>query len=239
MLTDHCHACLARSSGLCQALSDDELSILERYRTQLHSYAKGDHIYHEGDHLEEMFSLTRGWVTLYHVQPDGERQIVEVLLPGAFFGFQPNLQGATTHSASCLTDAEVCGFSRVRMIELFREHPNVALRAFRMCSRDRIRMHSHIADLGRSTARERIGRMLLRLHDLSALRERSSAPKYLPLRQLDISDILGLTPVHTNRVIRALREEGLIETHRGGVRIIDAERLAEAVDAPDPDLDED
>ncbi|MGI9382490.1 MAG: Crp/Fnr family transcriptional regulator [Methyloligellaceae bacterium] len=224
-----CLTCLARHAGLCEPLRDDELSVVDKYRTSRHSFHKGHHIYHEGDVPEEVYSLTDGWVLIYHLMADGHRQILEVLLPGAFFGFQPDLRAPITHSAVCLTAASACSFSRVRIQELFQEHPEVGLRMIRMCARDRVLLHEHIANLGRRTARERIGHFLLQLYQRVFDRQGQNALVTLPLGQQDVSDVLGLSHVHTNRILQAFKAEGLIETGRGAIRIRNGRDLAEAL----------
>lgn len=224
-----CLACLARHSGLCEPLGDSELSVVDRYRTRQRSFDRGRHIYHEGDVLDEVCSLTSGWVLIYHLMDDGQRQVLEVLLPGAFFGFQPDPRTPVTHSAVCLTPVSVCSFSRARIAGLFREHPEVGLRMIRMCARDRILLHEHITNLGRRTARERVGHFLLQLYQRAFERQGQGKPISLPFGQQDISDVLGLSHVHTNRILQAFKAEGLIETARGAIRVPDAQKLAEAL----------
>ncbi len=41
-----------------------------------------------------------------------------------------------------------------------------------------------------------------------------------------LADALGLTPVHINRVLRKLREEGIMEIGRGSLMITDPSKLA-------------
>jgi CRP-like cAMP-binding protein len=47
----------------------------------------------------------------------------------------------------------------------------------------------------------------------------------LPLNQTDISDVMGLSLVHVNRTIQALRRRGLIEWSGPSVRILDSHQL--------------
>jgi CRP-like cAMP-binding protein len=52
----------------------------------------------------------------------------------------------------------------------------------------------------------------------------------LPLTQQELSECLGLTPVHTNRVLRQLRERGLLTFKSSQVTVEDRrtlERVAE------------
>jgi hypothetical protein len=47
----------------------------------------------------------------------------------------------------------------------------------------------------------------------------------LPLTQVQIGQYLGLTMVHVNRVLRALRDERIVNLERHCVTILDLERL--------------
>lgn len=46
-----------------------------------------------------------------------------------------------------------------------------------------------------------------------------------PLTQYHLADVLGLTAVHVNRVLRTLREEGLVTVRMGRVTFDDFEGL--------------
>ncbi|MGI9421689.1 MAG: Crp/Fnr family transcriptional regulator [Hyphomicrobiaceae bacterium] len=229
-----CHNCLARQMGLCQALKKHESTLLERHLARRFCLARGQHLYDEGDAGKEVFSLIKGWVLAYHQMADGRRQGLEVLLPGAFFGMQPVDGAALTHSAICLTDVDVCCFPFEAVVDLVQEHPDVGLQALRMCAQDRIRLHDHIVNVGRRSARQRVAYFLVDL--LQRLRIRSQATDHVtvPLNQQELGDILGLTPVHLNRVFRGFRELGLISTQRGMIDIIDAAGLAAIVNEKSP-----
>ena len=103
------------------------------------------------------------------------------------------------------------------------------MRVIRMCARDRILLHEHITNLGRRTARERVGHFLLQLYQRVFERQKQRDPVSLPFGQQDISDVLGLSHVHTNRILQAFKAERLIETGRGVIRIPDGRKLADAL----------
>jgi CRP-like cAMP-binding protein len=68
----------------------------------------------------------------------------------------------------------------------------------------------HLVNLGRRSAYERLAHLLLellvRLRAVGLAEEQSYT---LPLTQELMADVLGLSGAHINRMIRALREEGL------------------------------
>jgi CRP-like cAMP-binding protein len=47
----------------------------------------------------------------------------------------------------------------------------------------------------------------------------------LPMNQEQLADCLGITPVHVNRVLKALEREGLIVRHQRFVEVPDRKRL--------------
>ena len=50
----------------------------------------------------------------------------------------------------------------------------------------------------------------------------------LPLNQTDLADIVGMTPIHVNRVLKTLREDGMAVFRGGQVDILDRDGLARA-----------
>jgi CRP-like cAMP-binding protein len=86
-------------------------------------------------------------------------------------------------------------------------------------------------NVGRRDARTRAAHMLcefaVRL-ETAGLGQRDGYE--LPMTQEQLADALGLTSVHTNRVLMALGSEGLINRTKRAVRINDWHRLAEAGD---------
>ena len=49
----------------------------------------------------------------------------------------------------------------------------------------------------------------------------------MPLTQEQISEALGITPVHANRIIRQLRDDKIVDISRGRVAVLDEAKLAE------------
>lgn len=52
----------------------------------------------------------------------------------------------------------------------------------------------------------------------------------LPMTQEQIADALGLTSVHTNRMLQSLRGEGLVSFSRSKVQILDRATLEAAAE---------
>jgi CRP/FNR family transcriptional regulator, anaerobic regulatory protein len=91
---------------------------------------------------------------------------------------------------------------------------------------DERRLHNWVVGLGRSDAEARIAAMLLdfwwRLRRLGLV-PRSSFN--FPMTQQQIGDYVGLTVVHTNRILRRFREAQIATVTRGMAVILDVEAL--------------
>jgi CRP-like cAMP-binding protein len=72
----------------------------------------------------------------------------------------------------------------------------------------------------------RLAMMVLEFYTRLRRRKLIAGSTYnLPLTQVQIGNYLGLTMVHINRVLRSLREAGIVNMERHCVTILDLERL--------------
>lgn len=81
--------------------------------------------------------------------------------------------------------------------------------------------------LGHRTAKQRTARLILSLD--RRLRERgliANGSIEFPLRYQHVADALGLTPVYANRIISALRAQGVIDLRNRPLSIRRSDELA-------------
>ncbi len=231
-----CRACSARSVGMCEPFSIDELSTLEKLRSGTRVFRAGEDLLLQGDRATTIYNLLDGWACSYELLEDGGRQIHYFALPGAMLGFHPDAGAVHSASVQAVTDISVCEFDRQRLIDLARQRPDLALRLTWLIARDELILFDHLTSIGRRTARQRVAHLLLEL----LLRARRAAPDAgetmrLPLTQTHIADALGLTSVHVSRTLTQLRKENLVDLSDRLLRVIDPVGLAETAGL-DPDV---
>ena len=96
-----------------------------------------------------------------------------------------------------------------------------------LIARDCNLLYDHLTSIGQRPARERVAHLILELF----IRYRAQWPghsinnMHLPLTQEHIGDATGLTGVHVNRVLRDLRNEGVLEFHYRRLNILDPDKL--------------
>ena len=232
-----CHSCRARGDGLCTGLAPDTLRVIAGYKSGDRELCAGQDLFGLGEECGSIYNLVGGWMFRYALLEDGRRQILDFALPGAVLGFHPAQGAMTTFGVEALTDAAVCVIPHRAIEPLSRRHPEIALRLAWLIARDRSMAFDHLSSVGRHSARERVAHLLLELF----IRCRSQWPDtrleemHLPLTQEHIGDATGLTFVHVNRVLRELRQDGIVEFHYRRLRILDPDKLID-VAGIDPHL---
>lgn len=179
----------------------------------------------EGEPPDGLFHLQEGWACRYRLLGDGRRQITAVYLPGDFC--EPYwILGR-------LPSQPVVALTNVRAARMPCRLPTGAMtdgqkQLWRSLGESCERQASWLVTLGRKTALERLAHLLLELFE----RMRRAGLAYgqqcaLPLTQMDIADLTGLTPVHVNRTLQSMRARGLVELQAKWLRIPDMQALRE------------
>ena len=105
--------------------------------------------------------------------------------------------------------------------------PDIALQILALLGSERRRLDEHLVTVGQMAADERIAALLLefyvRLRHRQIIRGKSF---HLPLTQQQLGDFLGMTVVHVNRVLKRLRDSGIVNVKHRVVVIHDMVRLA-------------
>ncbi len=228
--TIHCPECPVRRLALFQPLDPGEVSIAEAFRTEFRHLKPGNAIFRQGEDIKEVYTLHEGWAYLYQNLVDGGRQILRVILPGDFFGFQVDMgDGVRIYSAQALTAVALCVFPAANILKMVREHVELGIRLIWMTAHDEAVAYEQVVSLGRRTARERVAYLLLDLFHRLRLRQRNPEgirTVDLPLTQELIADICGLTQIHVNRTLKSLRNDNLLELKGGKLYVPDVDLLA-------------
>lgn len=181
--------------------------------------------------------LLRGWAACQVRLPDGRRQILRLLTPGDALGEAPHLSPPNCE-VTALTQVTTAEAGPAFAAAAAGEAPGLA-RALALAGRlsDGHMAHA-VLRLGCLSAYERVAHLLLELCgrlEAAGLGDNRLFP--LPITQETLADTLGLSIVHTNRVLQKLRREKLIELRSGVAVLLDRPaltRIAHAGAEPAP-----
>ncbi|SDH76900.1 Crp/Fnr family transcriptional regulator [Roseospirillum parvum] len=213
---------LARKLGSFMPLMPDELRCVAELESTRRSVAPRTEIVYEGQKDHAAWLLLDGWANSYKLVPDGGRQIIGFPIPGDFMGLRSILLRTSDHSFESLTDAVISEVSQQRITQIFEDLPRLATAIMWGTSRDEAMVVEHLVSIGRRSAIERTAHFFLELGQRLALIGRVTSNGFAcPLNQYVLADALGLSAIHVNRILRQLRERGLITLKAQQVIILD------------------
>lgn len=191
-------------------------------------FNRGTAIVDAGQHLDSILIVKSGWAIRFKTLEDGRRQVLNVLLPGDVFDLQVMVAAEADHSVSAVTDLEVLSVDPKVFRKLLTQSGRLTLALWWVQVQEEAFLREQIVRNGQQTARERIGHFLLELHRRLQIADEGMRNGFeMALTQTTIADALGLSPIHTNRTLRQLERDGLIQRKRDAILFEDADRLAQ------------
>jgi CRP-like cAMP-binding protein len=180
----------------------------------------------EGDLSGTLFLLVEGWAFRHETARNGSRQIVGLALPGDFCNLDVLAFGRVDYGVRMLTAGTLLTIERDKALALGLCYPAIAA-MFAQAAFVEIAILSRWAlCLGRLSAQERLAHLLCELATRRGYTEDQRQARIdLPLTQEQLADVLGLTPVHVNRVVQQLRGAGLIAMRGRTMEIFDYQGL--------------
>jgi CRP-like cAMP-binding protein len=203
-------------------LTDDDVSTLIARTSQARHYDARRDLIREGDQPGPVFVVLGGWACRYKILPSGTRQITSFMLPGDSCDLHVHLLAEMDHSIQTITAASIATISRDAMDEMMDGSPRISRALYSAQLIDEATLRAWIVSMGRRTSVERVAHLMCELYlRLRGAEDISDSAVELPVSQLLFADALGMTPVHINRVLRRLREAGIMEIDRRSLRIVD------------------
>jgi len=212
-------------------LSDGDRNALLDLPYTRKSFSKDAYIVREGQLSRECGLLLSGFAYRQKVIGNGGRQIISIHIPTEFIDLQNSLLGVADHSVQSLGPCEVALVPRSAIIALRDTRPAIRLAMWTETLIDASIFREWVVNVGRRDSKSRIAHLLC---ELAFRLERIGGGKNgvfeFPLTQEQLADATGLTPVHTNRTLQALRKNGLIELNGRSLKVLDWEGLREVGD---------
>ncbi|HEY0413359.1 MAG TPA: Crp/Fnr family transcriptional regulator [Allosphingosinicella sp.] len=204
----------------------EEEQVLREAIGGMREAAAGKVIVRDRATLSESTLLVDGIVCRYKDLADGQRQIMELHIAGDFLDLHGFLLKQLDHNVGAMTPARFATVPHDALRRITETHPHLARILWFSTLLDAAIHREKILSIGRRSALARIAHLLCELFvrtRIVGLAEEEGYP--LPLTQADLADATGLTSVHVNRMLRRLRDEGLLTFRGGRVTIHDWHRL--------------
>lgn len=191
----------------------------------------GQTIVREGQHSTTCAGLLSGFAYRNRTLRNGARQIISMHVPGDFPDLQSGLLGFASHTVQMLTPGRIAVFRAKDLQRLVNQRPAIQAALWRETLIDMSICGEWVANVGRRDAQSRLAHLICefatRLRAAGLLR---ADVWQLPMTQEQLADAAGLTSVHVNRTLQAMRHAGLIRAERRGIEILDWTQLSMIAD---------
>ncbi len=208
-------------------LSEDDRQALESLAQHPKTFAAHTDIISEGDPTGGVYLILTGWACRYKVLPDGQRQIMAYFIPGDLCDQRIFILKRMDHSIGTVTPATVAVIPAETIISLTDQHPRIARGLWWSTLVDEAITREWVINLGQRNALERVAHLICEMFvRLRAVGLTDGLSFDFPTTQTELADTVGLTLVHTNRMLQELRAEGLISLKGRKMSMLDLDRLA-------------
>jgi CRP-like cAMP-binding protein len=167
-----------------------------------------------------------GFAARYKLLRNGKRQIINFVVPGDVVGLPGSFLDRAANSVIAVSDMTLQVCSLESFVGLCYRRPKFGMVLSWLAVQEAANYAEHVVDVGRRTPVERLAHLLLEIHfRLAAVGRATKSSFNLPFTQEMMSDALGLSVPHLNRMLSQLRSEGMIAVSERQVELIDVKAL--------------
>lgn len=204
------------------ALTEAQKQILESAVSGTKALPPRTVLQRRGEVVNQSALLIDGVMCRYIDDHEGHRQLVSLQVPGDFVDLHAFPLKRLDHDVASLGPCTVATFEHHTLAEILEQHPRLTRWLWFSTMLDAAIHREWIFRLGRLGADGRVAHLFCELHERLAMVELAKDGCFaFPATQADVAEACGITGVHVNRVLRLMRERGLVVFRGNEVRILD------------------
>jgi len=221
-------AALLRRLNTVSGLDDADIAAIRALPINVRHWDAGRTIVSDGERPTDCCLVIEGFCVRAKTILDGQRQILSIHIPGEIPDLQSLHLHRMDHDLIAVAPSTLGFISHTSMRALTRTNPNIAEVLWRDTLIDSAIFREWIVNVGQRPAASRLAHTVVELRRRLAVIGREAGDTFeMPLTQEQISEALGITPVHANRIIRQLRDDGIVDINRGRVTVLNEAKLAD------------
>lgn len=220
-----------RRLGTLSVLSQDDVSALLSLRGDLARLRGNADIVSAGQQFDHACLVVSGIVARFVQLSDGSRQFIAFHLPGDIADMHRVAAPSAGSALQTLSTATIVRIPAKDLKRIALASPTITQAFWAYAAVDAAVLAQWAVNVGRRDAKARMAHLLCEMGVRSESCGLGSRDEFiLDASQAQIGDALGLTSVHVNRTLRALREAKLLSVDGRIVRIANWPSLAAMAD---------
>jgi CRP-like cAMP-binding protein len=186
------------------------------------SIQRGKFVFRQGEVVDKIYLIQTGCVAFTRHCAEGHRQVLDFFYRESVFSDLPENSQPTTFSAQCLLDTQAYALSKASLRRIATITPEIFRTVNSLMLRLLCQAYDSLYNIGCRHGVERVAFTLCKIFDgFNAGIDVDSArfDCNIPIRQIDIADAIGVTPVYLNQILKSLKEDGVIDINKGTINI--------------------
>jgi CRP/FNR family transcriptional regulator, nitrogen oxide reductase regulator len=189
-------------------------------------FSADEYIYYEGDPASSLFVVADGRVKLIRHTLSGKDVLLDLLKTGEFFGSLSHLeQELNAETAQAQTDVCILTIAKSEFRKILDTFPKVAIAVLEITSRRLNVAQEMIRQISGYSVEIRLAFTLLKLVDKFGKESDVGLLIEVPLSRDDLAQMIGTTTESASRVLSRFHKQGIIETGRQWIAVIDRPAL--------------
>jgi CRP-like cAMP-binding protein len=218
---------LIRRLRSISALDQEDANCLRAIPISLRNLRAQQTVLAEGESASQSCIIVSGYCARTKSTAQGRRQIVSIHIPGEMPDLQTLFLVKLDHELCTLTDVSLAFVNHSDIRRLCKDRLTIRDVLWRDTLIEASLLREALLNLGQRPAPSRLAHLLYEVRErLKVLGLNDPSTFEMPLTQEQLGDALGISWVHTSRVVSMLRKEGVIDFSRGRVHVIDEKRFA-------------
>lgn len=212
---------LLRNMPFFQGLPDPAINWINPLFTEK-DYKSGEVICLYGDPAEHLFIIADGVVRLLKQSLSGKEILLNLLRQGEFFGGLSGLgndvypETAQAHTSCCILVIDRTAFHTV-----IERYPSIALNVIDIMAKRLKEANDYVHRLSVMSVDVQIASLMVMLTGKFGKKRQHDVLLQVPLTRDDLAAMTGATTESVSRVMSRMKHEGLIDSGRGWVAIVD------------------
>jgi CRP-like cAMP-binding protein len=180
-----------------------------------------------GETIDHTCFVVAGIVGRFDQLASGKRQITALHIPGDMTDLHSVVQPTCTSALQALSVATIHCVPHSAIRSAAARYPAIAEALWRDCAVDARILAQWVVNVGRRSAIMRLAHLFCEMAVRLGVAPAQGEIVYpFAVTQVQLGDATALTPIHVNRSLKTLRQDGLAEVGAGTVRIRDWDGLA-------------
>lgn len=210
----HEYSLLEKQNGI-KALSENRT--IKRLR-------KKDLLYMTNDVPIYLYLIISGKIKIFKSNEQGKEYILDIYKEGDYFGYSALMENTTyCESAIALEDSEIALVPKEEFLNQLNSNAEVALEFAKLLADNFSKASEKLLKLAYDSARKRVAEAIIFVS--KKYKEVGNDELSFNLLRENISALSGISPESVSRNLTDFKEEGLIETTNGSIKILNLKRL--------------